>query len=87
MQKFHTIWIWFQVSFEDLSQGKIKTLQKTNFTKEQFKEIAKKLKTITRNEFTNKFYVLNKQITKTQFFSSAAFLPPIPPWNKFPPRN
>jgi len=40
MQKFHTTCIWFQVSFEELSQGKIKTLQKNNFTKEKFKEIA-----------------------------------------------
>jgi len=29
------------MSFEDLSQGKIKTLQTNNFTKEQFKEIQK----------------------------------------------
>ena len=43
----------------------MKTLQKNDFTKKQFKEIAKKLKTITPNEFTNKFYALNKQITKT----------------------
>jgi len=54
LQKFHTTWIWFQVSFEELSQGKIKTLTKNNFTKEKFKEIAKKLKMITPNEFTNK---------------------------------
>jgi len=52
------------VSFEELSQGKIKTLQKNNFTKEQFKEIVKKSETITPNEFTNKFHVMNKQITK-----------------------
>jgi len=53
------------VSFKDISQGKMKTLQKNNFTKEQFKEIAKKMKTVTPNEFTNTFYGLNKQITKT----------------------
>jgi len=41
--------MWFQTSFEALSQSKIKTLQKNNFTKEQFKEIAEKLKTIIPN--------------------------------------
>jgi len=60
LQKFYTTWIWFQVSFEELSQGKIKTLTKNNL-----KNLHKRLKTITPNEFTNKFYVLNKHITKT----------------------
>jgi len=41
--------MWFQASFEAISQSKIKTLQKNNFTKDQFKEIAKKSKTITPN--------------------------------------
>jgi len=36
--------MWFQASFEALSQSKIKTLQKNNFTTEQFKELAKKNK-------------------------------------------
>jgi len=54
LQKFHTrpTWTWFHVSFEDLSQGKIKTLQKNNFTKEQLKEIAKK----SKNHDTKRIY-------------------------------
>ena len=55
LQKFRTTWIWFQVSFEKLSQGKIKTLTKNNFTKEQFKETAKKIK----NDYTKR---IHKQI-------------------------
>ena len=36
--------MWFQASFEALFQSKIKTSQKNNFTKDQFREIAKKIK-------------------------------------------
>ena len=73
------------MSFEDLSQGKIKTLQKNNFAKGQFREIAKKLKTITPYEFTNKLYVLNKQTTKLSFIHQLLFFPQSLPGTNFLP--
>jgi len=63
----------------------MKTLQKNDFTKKQFKEIAKKLKTITPNEFTNKFYALNKQITKLKFFHPQLIFPQFLPGTNFLP--
>jgi len=52
LHKFHTTWVWFQVSFQELPQGKIKTLTKNNFTKEQFEKIAKEIK----NDYTKRIY-------------------------------
>jgi len=64
--------MWFQASFEALSQSKIKTLQKNNFTTEQFKELAKKnknhyTKLILCVEWTN-----NKNLS---FFHPQLFFP------------
>jgi len=64
-QTFHTTWIWFQVSFEDLSQSKIEALRKNNFTNEQFKESAKKQLAFYQTILQTKFHVLNKTLTKT----------------------
>jgi len=41
LQKDHTTWIWLKVSFEDLSQGKIKHCKTTISQKSNFMKLQK----------------------------------------------